>query len=197
MKRWYTAALGYAVFSVGYLFTGRYHAGTPILIPPLTPDRAIPFLSGSVWIYNSQFVFLAWTIATMKDPAKLFRAMALASLAAFSVFFFFPTEIARDFVPGAGLTGDSFRFLYSLDTPANCFPSLHVALAAIAAENRRGPVATLWAGLIIVSTLTTKQHYFIDVAGGLVLAAIAQSVSAASTRFSSALARTISSPESA
>ncbi len=60
--------------------------------------------------------------------------------------------------------------------PANCFPSLHVALAAIAgcALWRRGirVVAVIWPALIAVSTLTTRQHVAWDVAGGLLLAGV-------------------------
>ncbi|HEY6402922.1 MAG TPA: phosphatase PAP2 family protein, partial [Blastocatellia bacterium] len=70
----------------------------------------------------------------------------------------------------------TYRFLYSIDSAANCFPSLHVALAWLSAlglrdERRRaGALAMVWAALISISTLTTKQHYFADLVGGGALA---------------------------
>jgi membrane-associated phospholipid phosphatase len=61
----------------------------------------------------------------------------------------------------------------------NCFPSLHVAqcfLAAFAVHRVHrgvGMVAVLWAFLVGVSTVYTKQHYVLDVVGGIVLASVA------------------------
>jgi membrane-associated phospholipid phosphatase len=67
--------------------------------------------------------------------------------------------------------------LLASDTPANCFPSLHVALAAVSGVLlwRRGwrLAAVLWPCAIAVSTLTTKQHVAWDIPGGLALAAVA------------------------
>jgi membrane-associated phospholipid phosphatase len=72
-----------------------------------------------------------------------------------------------------------------MDTPANCCPSLHVSTAFLTAfifidssseggvrRERRGYLAIylVWAFAIAVSTLTTKQHYLVDVVTGFVLA---------------------------
>ena len=59
------------------------------------------------------------------------------------------------------------------DTPMNCFPSMHVALTGVAAWSvrNRGPKVVslfcLWSLAIFASTMTTKQHYFFDIVGGL------------------------------
>jgi membrane-associated phospholipid phosphatase len=72
---------------------------------------------------------------------------------------------------------------HGLDGPANCLPSLHVstALMALTAFTRRSgassnllanSVATLIAVATIVSTLTFKQHYVVDLIAGAAQAAI-------------------------
>jgi membrane-associated phospholipid phosphatase len=59
-----------------------------------------------------------------------------------------------------------------------CFPSFHVIWAILFAQALWGfrylriPVALL-AGLIIMSTLTTGWHYFVDVLAGILLASFA------------------------
>jgi membrane-associated phospholipid phosphatase len=56
--------------------------------------------------------------------------------------------------------------------PYNCFPSLHVAYAFVSALTCSrvhpgvGAAAALWAALIGVSTVYTKQHYVADVIAG-------------------------------
>jgi hypothetical protein len=190
-RRWHAAAWGVVLFSAGYLTTGRLHAGAPATLELLPPDRILPFVPWTVWIYLSEALFLAWVVATLREAkalTRVFLAMTLASGVAFLVFFFFPTEISRAAVTGVGRTARAFRFLYALDTPANCFPSLYVALAVIAAEGAatqgrlRAKIATVWSGLLVLSALTTKQHYFADVAAGLVLAVIAIGIAAVAVR---------------
>ena len=68
---------------------------------------------------------------------------------------------------------------YESDIRYNCFPSLHVAQCFIAAlvchrvHRGVGAVAGAWAGLVALSTLFTKQHYVLDVVGGVALAGVA------------------------
>ena len=104
--------------------------------------------------------------------------MGLASLVSFLIFALYPTVIPRLVPTGAGMTAEAFALLYRLDPASNCLPSLHVSLAWLAAagvlsEGRRsGALFCLWAGFITWSTMTTKQHYLVDVVAGLALAAI-------------------------
>jgi len=71
------------------------------------------------------------------------------------------------------------RTLYALDPPVNLCPSLHVALGALAAlaimkaVPRLSLPAIVMVVLIAASVCTVKQHFVLDVAGGLLLAAAA------------------------
>jgi PAP2 superfamily len=68
--------------------------------------------------------------------------------------------------------------IYSLDPPYNLFPSLHVCITALAAisvwkaDRRYGAVLFLGLGQVAISVCTTKQHFLLDVLGGLALAAL-------------------------
>jgi len=65
-------------------------------------------------------------------------------------------------------------YIYYLDLGYNSFPSLHVALSLTCSlicfnYNPKYKWLFIWAGLIILSTVLVKQHYILDVVGGLVL----------------------------
>jgi membrane-associated phospholipid phosphatase len=66
--------------------------------------------------------------------------------------------------------------VYSADPPYNCFPSIHVAHSFVSAltcyrVNRKvGVAAAIFASLVAISTLFTKQHYVLDVIAGGALA---------------------------
>ena len=80
---------------------------------------------------------------------------------------------------GAPVIAWSVRLAYSIDPPYNCFPSLHVAYAYVSAltcyrvHRGVGVIAAIWAALIGVSTLYTKQHYVADVIAGALAAFVA------------------------
>lgn len=172
--------LGYIAFSAVYLGSGTLHLVTPTMLIPGALDAAVPFLDWTVWIYLTQFLLLPTAIAFARDDvdrSHTFYAMLLATIVAATIFLTWPTQIARDTPAANGLTGLAWRLLHYADTPANCFPSLHVSLAVVAARAlwRRGALvlATIWPVLIAISTLTTRQHVAWDIAGGLLLAAFA------------------------
>ena len=180
-------AAGYVAFSILYLSAGHLPVRDPVELAPGWLDRALPFVPWSIWIYLSQFplVFLAlWGGADDAARSRAFYAMLVATGLAFVTFVLYPTTgypaIGRR--PGEGLsgaTGVAYRALYRIDVATKWFPSLHVALASLAAARwrARGRDALLaavgWASLVSLSTLTTKQHYVADVLGGLGVAWLA------------------------
>lgn len=175
-----------AAVVASYSATNRWHLVEPVLLPWTALDRAIPFIPAAMLVYVSHFVFLPLAPLLVRDEGVFRRtlgALLLGSALTNVVFVLWPTAIVRPEPPG-GLFGPFFLFIKALDTTANCFPSQHVALAAIAAWGLRAdgsPWARwglLWAGAIALSTTLVKQHYFVDVPGGLAFAALAWRLSA-------------------
>jgi membrane-associated phospholipid phosphatase len=178
-RKWIAAALWYAAFCAIYTFTGRFHLRAPAAFALWPPDRLIPFIDWTIWIYASQYLLLYLCflgVNSARAVSRLVYAISLASLLAFCVFLVYPTVFPRGLTAEDGAAAFAFRFLYSIDSAANCFPSLHVALAWLSAlglrdeRKRAGALALVWAALISISTLTTKQHYFVDLVGGCGLA---------------------------
>jgi membrane-associated phospholipid phosphatase len=93
-----------------------------------------------------------------------------------TIFLLLPLTIERPPVVSASASDRLLSWLYATDRPINLFPSMHVALAYLFAcvvgqERPRWRISMIvWATLIAVSTLFTRQHYAIDVIGGLVVA---------------------------
>lgn len=174
-QKWLAASLWYVLFCIFYTLTGQFHLRPPSFPPLWAPDQMIPFLAWTIWIYASQFLllFLCFLgVRSQRAVTRLVYSISLASLMSFLIFLFYPTTLPRNHIVTAGLSAQAFRFLYSIDSAANCFPSLHVALAWISAlclrDERKvgGSLALVWAAAISLSTLTTKQHYFADLLGG-------------------------------
>ena len=184
-KRWLWAATGYTMFCLLYTLTGNLFLRPPVNLAPSRLDDLIPFLGWTIWLYHSQSFFLMLCLYTIKRAEnwnQVFYSMALASLLSFCIFIIYPTTVPRVVQTNDGLTAEAFAFLYAVDSTANCFPSLHVSLACLAASVVSGErrnlrvLVIIWAFLIILSTMTTKQHYFIDLIGGLAVAIICRIV---------------------
>lgn len=180
-RKWLTFALGYVGFCALYIFTGRVHLLEPAPLPRWAIDRLIPFIGWTVWIYHTQFFFLLFGVWAIRQTANISRtlyAMAMASALSFAVFLVYPMTLPRTAMASDAVTAQAFAWLYAIDPATNCFPSLHVALAALTAlgvasqSKRLGAAAIMWAALLGLSTLTTRQHYFVDVIGGLCVAVI-------------------------
>jgi membrane-associated phospholipid phosphatase len=164
-----------------FMLPARLHLGEPIPLDRSFVDDRIPFLEWTIWIYLSEYPFLVlaiWLAADDKRRSDAAYGLVLAALIGLVIFTLVPTSVMRQSPDLIGATGLLWRFLFSVDTTVNAFPSLHVAntcLAAVAFSSRSGPwriVVPVWAALVILSTLTTKQHYAIDVPAGFILAAV-------------------------
>jgi len=166
-----------------YLFIGAIVAGGPANVPELALDRmAAPTPAWSL-VYLSLFLAALLPVFVLHQQELIRRALLgfiFMWLVAYICFLAYPTIGPRP----ASVAGDGFhvwtlKAIYSSDVRYNCFPSLHVAqcfLAAFAVHRVHrgvGTVAVLWAFLVGVSTVYTKQHYVLDVVGGIVLASTA------------------------
>ena len=105
----------------------------------------------------------------------------LLLLIAVLFFLLLPTTLPREGLPEPGslvtLSKTALAYLQSIDPETNCFPSLHVAappfLAIVSARIRPNKAvwfSFVWIAVIAYSTLATRQHVYIDIAGAAVLA---------------------------
>jgi membrane-associated phospholipid phosphatase len=165
-----------------------YH-GTMLITPfkavdlPLTYiDLHVPFNHLFTYIYISFFFQLFFVIMDTEEKISSMCAwtIVLCSVIAAFVFFFYPTKMdVSYYMEGANAVDHMSRFIRSLDRNYNCFPSLHVASSLIATyyfNMKRNWIwrfiSSLWFFLMTWSVVSTKQHYFVDVLGGIFLAII-------------------------
>lgn len=154
--------------------------------PALALDRVLPLLPSWSLVYGALYLFLiVLPILAIRQEDPIRRtvyAYLFAWITSYAFFIAWPTVAPRppgDLVEGTTFGAWGLRLLYGADPPYNCFPSLHVAHSFISAWAIRGihrPLGTLSlvaASLVALSTLFTKQHYVLDVAAGVLLAAIA------------------------
>jgi len=153
----------------------------PTYAPDIALDRALPLQPAWMLVYGSLYVFVVLLPVLVVRQRELFRralqAYLMVMIVAYAGFLLYPTAAPRPaLVSGDGFAAWSLRLAYSLDPPYNCFPSLHVAYSFVSAltcyrvHRGVGAAAALWAGLIGVSTLLTKQHYVADVIVGALAA---------------------------
>jgi len=141
-------------------------------------DRAIPFLAWTVWPYIA-LLFTDFFFPLLIGERAFFRRVmrAYAATAALSALTWLalPTTLPRvGFVPaGETLSERTYLLLISMDPPNNCFPSGHISIPTVLfwALARQWPrwawASWLSLGLLSLTILTTKQHYLIDLLGGL------------------------------
>jgi membrane-associated phospholipid phosphatase len=158
----------------------------PLHRPELALDRALPVPPAWVLIYLSYLVSPLLPFLVIGQEELIRRtvlAWLLVWIAGFTTFLVYPTTLPRPHLDdGNGFFAWVLLGVYQADPPRNCFPSLHVAtpfvsaFACFRAHRGVGLATGVWAVLIAVSTLFTKQHYVADVIGGVLLASVAYAV---------------------
>lgn len=178
--------VGIAGFFLLYFWVLHTKVGSAVAVPMTAIDRWVGVNQVAVYPYASLWVYVALAPAFARDLAGLRKyiigALTMAGLG-LATFWLYPTV-----TPAFGVDWAEYPALHMLknaDPGGNAFPSLHVAFAAhsgvVIAEELRSLFAPawvrainwLWCVAIIYSTLATRQHVAIDVAGGLVVAALA------------------------
>ena len=174
-SRWLLLFVGGAATLVPYQLLNRLPLFPPRELLFDRVDSFMPFYTWTVWIYVTEYLFFlnAWFgLKKGENATRYFYSYMTILFVSFLVFFFFPVTFPRHNYP---VLGDSFSdhgliFLRTyMDAPANCLPSLHVSSCFISSfcfwpESRKKAIAlSVWSGVVAWSTMTTKQHYFIDV----------------------------------
>ena len=161
------------------LTTGRVHYNLSGRL-----DERIPFVPWTVIIYLGCYVFwvVNYIIGCRQDGEKAFRFISAdfaAKLVCLLCFLVFPTTNTRPAIEGNSVWDNLMRLVYRLDAADNLFPSIHCLtswLCFIAVrDNKKIPGWYKTASLLItvsvcISTLTTRQHVWIDVIAGILLA---------------------------
>lgn len=171
-----------------YVFIPEFFPPDARYLPETWVDRALPLVPGWTVVYGALYVFLILLPLLVVRQQELLQRSLYAFLSiwitAYLFFFvFYPTAAPRPpRVVGDGYAVWCLRELYWSDPAWNCFPSLHVAhsfvsaFAAYRVNRRLGIFAIVVAALVAVSTMFTKQHYFVDVIAGTALALVAYAV---------------------
>lgn len=160
-------------FSINYLTSFRQTYTLGIFI-----DNLIPFLPLTIFIYQFTYVlwFLPYLLIRKIEPLrKLTWSYLTLILVSGLIFLIFPVKVARPEVVGGSLVNWLVGLFYSLDLPYNAFPSIHasytflVGLFSFRYLKKLGLIIYLITIFVIISTLTFKQHYFLDTAAGIIL----------------------------
>lgn len=164
-----------------YQLAIRVHLHAPIVIQPSALDVHIPVVPWTAWLYATYFLLMpSFVLLARREPRRgaLLMTAGLCVVGNLLINILVPTELAAPLtVEAAG--GGLLAQIVSGDTPRAALPSGHVALPlalAIIALGARLPRAWIyvpWVVVMVVVVLTTKQHYLIDVGGGLAWGAVA------------------------
>ena len=178
LAAWYGMSLLYAPLNHG---PNRIFLRTPLdQAIPVVPVFVIPYVSLTPYIAVTMALLLLLRVRLLRSAAV---AMIIAWLVSYAFYLFLQSYVARPVLSGTDPLTALIRTVYAGDQPYNDFPSLHTSLSTIVAvhwwrvDRRVGLAAGAWTLLIVASTVLIHQHYLADLAGGLILAAVACLVS--------------------
>lgn len=163
-----------------YILPNFYPLSTPTVLPLSVIDKSIPFVPWTFLIYLSEYLLIVITIISIKELNK-FKSFAQLSFGVLffigPIFILWPTTYPRPPYPAneTAMVAFAMNLVAKVDMPTNCLPSLHVATTSVAVYSLRHlrkwlPLFACWGLAIFGSTLTTKQHYVVDVLAGLMAA---------------------------
>jgi len=177
------AVLSIAGQGLIYMLIGSLFSDKGIGINNWIDDR-IPFLIWFVIPYAiwMPLLYISFIYLGLKDRSLYWRTIIAYNAAVIVcniIFILFPTYMPRPDISGNDIFTMLVQFIYSNDEPVNCFPSIHclTSYLLLITMNRH---KLLTAGLritfsivflsIIASTVFIKQHAWVDVVGGVLLA---------------------------
>lgn len=149
-------------------------------------DGLIPFWAPSVAIYLGCYLF--WIVNYIliarqgkKEVCQFFVGDFLSRVVCLICYLAFPTTNTRPVPAPEGFWNQVVLMLYRVDAADNLFPSIHCLVSWFCFLGVRGRkdvpawyrgFSCVMAVLVCISTVTTKQHVILDVAGGIILAEV-------------------------
>ena len=193
LRKW-TLVCGIAIpAAVIYVVINRWNS---------SPERAIYFsirpLDVVPWVYQP-WTSIPYSIGgilsvlapfagsrSRSDVTRAVCGFGLLLGISFLVYAFLPVTMERPDYSEQAVGSVVMRWIVAIDAPANCLPSLHtgfaVACAALVSRYRwpRFMVALFWVNAVVVmiTTITTGQHYVVDLVAGVVAAFVALRITA-------------------
>ncbi len=147
-------------------------------------DGLIPFAPAFVIPYV--LVFIEWGYCYLLAPllererfARFMAALVIGYVSIFMIYILYPTTYTRPEAVGDGFFARLMEGIFGIDEPSRCMPSLHCYLGWMCWKlvHRQQRVAKwlrvtvfVFALLILPTTLLIKQHVFVDVPTGVLMA---------------------------
>src|SRR5665213_1010921 len=170
----------------GYFFTNAWGSEPSRAIHMVRPCDLWPEIiqpwTAIIYVFGGFFLPLLPCYYNWAWPKLRFVLVCytICSVLAFSCYLVWPLSIDRPSFEGPGFGRWLMRQVLTVDNEANCFPSSHVYYAVLGAILvRHGGAGRLvrratyvLAAAVCATTVTTGQHYFLDVAGGAAVAVL-------------------------
>ncbi|MCI6609607.1 MAG: phosphatase PAP2 family protein [Ezakiella sp.] len=144
-------------------------------------DEYIHLIPFSVVIYHSWYPLLfviMYYLRNDKINNEYISALFITKYLCLLTCIIFPSVVSiRQNIEAHDIFEKLIMLTYKVDAPYNGFPSIHVACATIAfhycnGRDKLGDFFQLMMLLIIISTMTTRQHIIMDCLGGILYASI-------------------------
>ncbi len=144
-------------------------------------DKALPFIPEFIVIYILAYFqwALCYILIARESRERCYYFLSgelIAKLICFLFFIFYPTITSRP-----EPTGFLTSFIFSADIPNNLFPSIHCLASYICFRGLIGAkkvgrgfkiINAIFSVLVFLSTVFVKQHFVIDIFGGVAAAEI-------------------------
>jgi len=146
-------------------------------------DLKIPFLPRMALVYFSTYIFILLPFLKLSN-ARLFVGILVSyvvvTLVSTVIHVILPSQVKRiDDLAPYGLSGKLLDIFQQICKPYDNFPSMHVGYSVLVvgvyfltSGTLLGSIVLVWAILIALSTLFTKQHLILDVLAGTLNGAI-------------------------
>ncbi|MBZ9689586.1 phosphatase PAP2 family protein [Clostridium estertheticum] len=174
--------LSVLLISVSYPILNQFKGDTNSVLTFV--DKFIPFNKYFILPYVSWYIFMAifsvvLCILDKERYLKLLITLNIGMITCYLIYYFYPTYVPRPMIEGTDFFSNMVLNLYAADNPYNCFPSIHVldsvliALYTFESDKvyKSTKIICIFISVsIILSTMFIKQHYFADVAAGIIFA---------------------------